>query len=138
MTPPRGGRPAPFAEINITPLTDVMLVLLVIFMVASPYLDPSSLELDLPKAEMAEAAGGGADGEEPLRITVTRSGEILLEGRAVAAGSLPVLLARASAEALLLRCDAASPCQPLVTVVDAARTGFRGRVELEVAPEAAP
>ena len=49
----RAPRPAPFSEINMTPLIDVMLVLLVIFMITAPLMS-SSLRLDLPRAEGAQ------------------------------------------------------------------------------------
>jgi biopolymer transport protein ExbD/biopolymer transport protein TolR len=45
--------PAPMSDINMTPLIDVMLVLLVIFMITAPLMS-SSLRLDLPKAEGAQ------------------------------------------------------------------------------------
>lgn len=46
-----GGPNAPMSEINITPLVDVMLVLLIIFMITAPMMDDKGVELDLPKAE---------------------------------------------------------------------------------------
>ena len=49
----RSSRPAPMSDINMTPLIDVMLVLLVIFMITAPLMS-SSLKLDLPKAEGAQ------------------------------------------------------------------------------------
>jgi biopolymer transport protein ExbD len=51
----RSTRPAPMSDINMTPLIDVMLVLLVIFMLTAPLMS-SSLKLDLPKAEAASAS----------------------------------------------------------------------------------
>jgi biopolymer transport protein TolR len=68
----RGGRrKAVMAEINVTPLVDVMLVLLIIFMVAAPLLTVN-IQVDLP-----QAAGGTASTADtkPLELTVKKSGE---------------------------------------------------------------
>lgn len=55
--------PAPMSEINVTPLVDVMLVLLVIFILTAPLLT-SAIRLDLPQAE------GARSGEAPLSVTL--------------------------------------------------------------------
>jgi biopolymer transport protein TolR len=49
----RSSRPSPMSDINMTPLIDVMLVLLVIFMITAPLMS-SSLKLELPKADAAQ------------------------------------------------------------------------------------
>ena len=49
----RSSKPAPMSDINMTPLIDVMLVLLVIFMITAPLMS-SSLKLDLPRADGAQ------------------------------------------------------------------------------------
>ncbi len=62
----RRDTPKPMGEINMTPLIDVMLVLLVIFMISAPLMT-SSLRLDLPKSEAA------TPGESPAFISVALS-----------------------------------------------------------------
>ena len=81
----RRSGPAPMSDINMTPLIDVMLVLLVIFMITAPLMS-SSLKLDLPRAE------GGAPNDAPQFISVALDpqgrlyfGEEALEGPAFAA-----------------------------------------------------
>jgi biopolymer transport protein ExbD len=66
----RGRRKAVMAEINVTPMVDVMLVLLIIFMVAAPLLTVN-IQVDLPKA-----AGGTASNADttPLEVTVKKTG----------------------------------------------------------------
>ena len=61
--------------INVTPLVDVMLVLLIIFMVASTYIVKNSIEVDLPKA-----ATGGEVLDTTLSIVVEKSGKLFLNG----------------------------------------------------------
>jgi biopolymer transport protein ExbD len=72
------------AAINVTPLVDVLLVLLVIFMVVTPMLK-RDLPVDLP------LAASGQDAEIPpdeLTLTATADGHLLLNGQAIAEGDL--------------------------------------------------
>ena len=67
-------RYTPMAEINVTPLVDVMLVLLVIFMVTAPLLT-ASVEVDLPKTEAAQSKGQ----DEPLVVSIKADGKLYLQ-----------------------------------------------------------
>jgi biopolymer transport protein TolR len=73
----RGHKRAPMAEINVTPLVDVMLVLLVIFMVTAPLL-MSGIPVNLPKS----AAKPFDPPESPLDITVAQDGLVFVDGEA--------------------------------------------------------
>jgi biopolymer transport protein TolR len=70
----RRGRHRPMAEINVTPMVDVMLVLLIIFMVAAPLLTVG-VPIELPKSEAQQLEGD----KEPLTITVDPEGRIFLQ-----------------------------------------------------------
>jgi biopolymer transport protein TolR len=65
------GRKRLVSEINVTPLVDVMLVLLIIFMVTAPMMT-QGLDVDLPET----TAKSLAQKEEPLVITINKDGEI--------------------------------------------------------------
>ncbi|WP_029914313.1 protein TolR [Pelobacter seleniigenes] len=71
---PAAGRRSNLSQINVTPLVDVMLVLLIIFMVTAPMLD-QGVEVNLP--EVAEAPGLPAQ-QEPLVVTLQRDGQVLI------------------------------------------------------------
>jgi biopolymer transport protein TolR len=63
-----------FSDINITPMVDVMLVLLIIFMVAAPMMT-SGVNVDLPKSSAAPVAGQ----DEPLAVSITANGKIYIQ-----------------------------------------------------------
>ena len=70
----RQGAYRPMSEINVTPLVDVMLVLLIVFMVAAPLLTVG-VPVDLPKAQ----APAINENKEPLVVTVNAEGKIFLQ-----------------------------------------------------------
>jgi biopolymer transport protein TolR len=70
----RPGRVRPMSEINVTPLVDVMLVLLIVFMVAAPLLTVG-VAVDLPETAAKPIPEQG----EPLTVTVTGDGRIFVE-----------------------------------------------------------
>ena len=70
----RGGRLAPMSEINVTPMVDVMLVLLVIFMITAPLLTVG-LQIDLPETRSQTLPGQ----DEPLEVTVNADGQIYIQ-----------------------------------------------------------
>jgi len=76
----RSGASQPMSDINMTPLIDVMLVLLVIFIITAPLMT-SSLKLDLPKAE----GGKPSDAPISLLLAVDSSGQYFIGDEAVAA-----------------------------------------------------
>ena len=63
--------------INVTPLVDIVLVLLIIFMVTTSYIVRSQIEVDLPKA-----ASGESETKKTLTFQITKSGEYLMDGEA--------------------------------------------------------
>jgi biopolymer transport protein TolR len=79
--PGRGGRQGryrPLAEINVTPMVDVMLVLLIIFMVTAPLMT-SGVSVDLPKTN-AQPLNSDS---EPLTVTIKADGSIFLQDQPV-------------------------------------------------------
>ena len=63
-----------FSEINITPMVDVMLVLLIIFMVAAPMMT-TGVTVDLPESKAAPIAGQ----DEPISISITADGKVYIQ-----------------------------------------------------------
>ena len=85
----RRGRRGALSEINVTPLVDVMLVLLIIFMISAPLLTVG-VPVDLPKTE----AGAMEDQNEPITISIKADGSLYVQENAVAfAGLSPRLKA---------------------------------------------
>jgi biopolymer transport protein TolR len=85
----RRGRYRPLSEINVTPLVDVMLVLLIIFMVTAPLMT-SGVSVDLPKTD---AKPLNTD-SQPLTVSVDAAGKIFLQDQEV---ELPELVAKLQA-----------------------------------------
>ena len=106
------------AEINVTPLVDVMLVLLIIFMITAPMLT-QGLDVALPQAEgkSFELASNN-----PAKVTITANGAVYVDGAAVGSQDMsltlgPMLRARGIKRALL-EADAGVPYGRVVAVLD--------------------
>ena len=70
----RRSRRKGFSEINVTPMVDVMLVLLIIFMVTAPMLT-AGVQVDLPKTQSSPLQGQ----DEPLTVTIQRNHKVYLQ-----------------------------------------------------------
>lgn len=68
------GKRAPMSEINVTPMVDVMLVLLIIFMVAAPLLTVG-VPIDLPETKARQLSGD----TEPISISINAEGQVFLQ-----------------------------------------------------------
>ncbi|MBS0504344.1 MAG: protein TolR [Proteobacteria bacterium] len=79
----RGRARAPMAEINVTPLVDVMLVLLIIFMVTAPLLT-AGVPVNLPQSK----AGALKQDKEPVTVSIEKSGQIFIGEDEVAEDAL--------------------------------------------------
>ena len=104
------------SEINVTPLVDVMLVLLIIFMISAPLLT-AGVKVDLPKTE----AGAIEDQSKPITLTIKRDGSIFIEDQPIAYESLgPRLEAMASGaldKPIFVRADGGSPYENVAKVM---------------------
>lgn len=79
----RNGRRAPMAEINVTPLVDVMLVLLIIFMITAPLL-VAGVPVNLPDSR----AGALDQKDQPIQISLDETGKVFLDDQEVAEAAL--------------------------------------------------
>ncbi|QNO28521.1 protein TolR [Sphingopyxis sp. OPL5] len=84
----RGGRRAPMSEINVTPLVDVMLVLLIIFMITAPLL-ASAVPVDLPESRAKPVE---TEEQEPVQLSINGDDTIYIGEEVVPEAELPARL----------------------------------------------
>ena len=87
------GRRAPMADINVTPLVDVMLVLLIIFMVTAPLMT-AGVPVQLPDAR----AKAVEQDQQPLEISIDREGKLYVDKDEVSEALLPDILTQIAAK----------------------------------------
>jgi biopolymer transport protein TolR len=107
-------------EINVVPYIDVMLVLLIIFMVAAPLINPGQIDLPQMTSKLDPAVA-------PLEVRVRPTGELYLVDRRVSADEL-----RVTRQALLEKLRAAQQAQPDLAVVIAGDRSVRYEEVLQV------
>ncbi len=123
------------AEINITPLTDIFLVLLIIFMVTSSVITSQGKEVALPEAAISEQAPQG------VTVTVTAEDEVAVDGKVVAFDQLePVLRAAlegAREKVVVLRGDQGVVLGRAVGILDTAQRAGATGIALATKPPGA-
>jgi biopolymer transport protein TolR len=117
----------PMSDINVTPLVDVMLVLVVIFIITAPLL-ASSIRLDLPKTDAAQPG----DPPQFVTVAVDQSGQAFFEDRPVSQAELATALqgaARANPDTeVQLRADQGVPYGRVVEVMGEAQKAGLNRI----------
>jgi biopolymer transport protein TolR len=111
------------SEINVTPLVDVMLVLLIIFMVTAPMM-MQGVEVNLPKTTTRQIK----DQEDPLILTVNKNREVFLESRRIELEGLEAKIRKIfenrREKEILLRADKDVPYGFVIKVIaDVKRAG---------------
>jgi biopolymer transport protein TolR len=127
----------PMSEINVTPLVDVMMVLLVIFIITAPLL-ASSIKLDLPKTDAAKPS----DVPKFVTVVVDKTAKVFLNDKPI---ELPALAESLQASAKLnpdtevqLRADEAVPYGKVVEVMGVAQKAGLNRIGFVADKPAAP
>lgn len=113
-----------FTEINITPLTDIFLVLLIIMMVIAPMLQSNRADIKIPKIKSGQGVS-----EAPLTVEITKAGDYFINGNPATAlaltETLRPLLASTPDKTLVLRADSDTKSKDVLAVYDAAsQAGF--------------
>ena len=107
--------------INITPLVDVMLVLLIIFMVTANLINTKTIGVELPKA----ATGEESKATHNLALVIDKGGSLSLDGKPIELDELPALVAKArersSALQALIGADKGVPYGAVIKVIDTLR-----------------
>jgi len=133
----RTSGPQPMSEINMTPLIDVMLVLVVIFIITAPLL-ASSIKLDLPKSDAAKAG----DAPQSVMLVIDKAGQTYLDDKAVQPDELARKLAQIAGQnpetEVQLRADEAVPYGRVVEAMGAAQKAGLNRIGFVADAVAAP
>lgn len=122
------------AELNLVPLIDVALILVIIFMVLTPIIVNSQLTVKLPKAQ----SGTPADAQTAVTVEISRAGTLLVDGRAARweelERELTLKLPKAAQKTLLVQADRAVPVEKVVQVLDVAKRLGVGKLGIGVQP----
>jgi biopolymer transport protein ExbD len=128
------GRRGAIHGINITPLVDIFLVLLILVMISSTLAQPQGIEVQVPKAAQAGTVAPSASG-----LILTREGALLLDGVAatpeVVVERIRSKVAADSSHSVLLSADAKLPYEDVVEVLDLVKQAGARKYALRVKPE---
>jgi biopolymer transport protein TolR len=134
MVSGQSSRRAALAEINVTPLVDVMLVLLIIFMITAPMLQ-HEVEVNLPEVTNKPRT----QSEDQLVLTITKEGSVFLNRKAYTLEALrphlQVLSQAQPDQEMFLRADAEVPYGRVVQVMDAVKKAGILRLGMITQPE---
>ncbi|WP_019141833.1 ExbD/TolR family protein [Noviherbaspirillum massiliense] len=130
-------QPAPMSEINVTPMVDVMLVLLVIFIITAP-LFTHAIRLDLPTAQSAPAP----EKPETISLSIDGEGKIFWNNDAIQQQDLDARLATAAQQTpqpeLQLRADKSTRYEIIAQVMAAAQNSGMSKMGFVTEPRETP
>ncbi|MDR1726423.1 MAG: ExbD/TolR family protein [Acidobacteriota bacterium] len=132
FTTPQGRTATSLSEINVTPLVDVMLVLLIIFMVTAPMMH-TGIDVELPETRNVK----DVNPEERIILSISREGDIFYGAEAVNFADVPERLrrdAKGPKDAIFLRADKDVKWDAIVSVIDAVRGAGFSEVKLVTKP----
>lgn len=123
-----------FTEINITPLTDVFLVLVIILLITAPLIQNTGLKVELPSS----SSGDKPDQNKTLTIGVDKKGQFSVNGTIVPESNLASALTKEAKESsqkvLIVQADADATQKNVVKAMDAARTAGLRRIVFATQP----
>ncbi len=107
-------------EINLTPMLDVVFIMLIFFIVTAVFVKQPGIEIDRPTAITREAPQGGA-----IYVAISPDGEIWIDGDEVELSAVRLQIERLHSEnpeaGLIIQSDAAARNETLIRVMDAAK-----------------
>ena len=122
-------------DMNLIPLIDVSLILVIIFMILTPVLVQSHLSVKLPSA----VAGAPVPVESTIRVQIGASGQLTVDGRDIRLSQLDkeltLRMSQASSKTVLVQADRSVSIEKVVQVFDAAKRLGAGKMGIAVIPE---
>jgi biopolymer transport protein TolR len=116
----KGKRASPIVDINMVPFIDVVLVLLIIFMVMTPFLVQQQVRVNLPQSTSSNESP-----DRPIVIAIQKNGELQLNGTAIGSGSLEsslrAILNKDKDRPVMIQADRDLPLQQVITIMDVAK-----------------
>jgi biopolymer transport protein TolR len=132
FTTQQGKTATSLSEINVTPLVDVMLVLLIIFMVTAPMLQ-TGIDVELPETTNVK----DVNPEERIVISISKEGFIFYGSDTINFSAIPSRLrkdAKSSKDSIFLRADKDVKWNAIVSVIDAIRGAGFNQIKLVTKP----
>jgi biopolymer transport protein ExbD len=124
------------AEINITPLTDIFLVLLIIFMISSSAMIEGGLQVKLPTAKSAGL--NKTDNGKPIYITIAKDGKILVNEKQAPEDNLTATLKqeleKTTEKTVVIRGDESIFLGKAVKIMDSARSAGAEKIAIATQP----
>lgn len=121
----------PIAAINIVPLVDIILVVLIIFMVTAPLVLKPVIDVNLPKASSGEESPPA-----PLNVAVGRDGRLAVNGQTATMDQLAAMAAQAVSEkpdtAAILQADKTVTLETLTAIIDIIKTAGVKKVAFSI------